>query len=106
MAEPLPFRAPTGMAEEGRPEYQRLRPPLQKRERTRFEDLAADGEVVVAARNVGRLGVRWGSPATTSRGPTAVSVGWAMRPKPPGSNRENTRRGQTGRTLIVVKRLT
>ena len=88
------------MAEEGRPEYQRLRPPLQKRERTRFEDLAA------AARNVGRLGVRWGSPATTSRGPTAVSVGWAMRPKPPGSNRENTRRGQTGRTLIVVKRLT
>jgi hypothetical protein len=94
------------MAEEGRPEYQRLRPPLQKRERTRFEDLAADGEVVVVARNVGRLGVRWGSPATTSRGPTAVSVGWAMRPKPPGSNRENTRRGQTGRTLIVVKRLT
>jgi hypothetical protein len=52
------------MAEEGRPEYQRLRPPLQKRERTRFEDLAA------AARNVGRLGVRWGSPATTCRGPT------------------------------------
>jgi hypothetical protein len=48
------------MAEDGRPEYQRLRPPLQKRERTRFEDLAADGEVVVAARNVGRLGVRWG----------------------------------------------
>jgi hypothetical protein len=80
------------MAEEGRPEYQRLRPPLQKRERTRFEDLAADGEVVVA--NVGRLGVWWGSPATTCRGPTAVSVGWAMRPKPPGSNRENTDRGR------------
>jgi hypothetical protein len=57
------------MAEEDRPEYQRLRPPLQKRERTRFEDLAADGEVVVATRNVGLLGVRWGSPATTCRGP-------------------------------------
>ena len=79
------------MAEEGRPEYQRLRPPLQKRERTRFEDLAADDEVVVAARNVGRLGVRWASPGTTCRGPTAGSVSWAMRPKPPGSNRENTR---------------
>jgi hypothetical protein len=49
-AEPLPFHAPTRMAEEGRPEYQRLRPPLQKRERARLEDLAADSEVVVADR--------------------------------------------------------